>query len=344
MIKVGIIGATGYAGAELVRILINHPEAEIVAVGSKSFDGKKLSEVYPSLCGFCDAICEDNSLVVDKSEVIFACLPHGLSEEIAAQCDKKGKKFIDLGADFRLSDENDYREWYGLEYHCKNLHEKAVYGLPELFLEDIRGADIIANPGCYPTSAALGLFPAIEKDFVLTDNIVIDAKSGVTGAGRGLSQTTHYPDCNEAFSPYKVAMHRHTPEIEQTLSIAAKKPIKVTFVPHLLPVNRGIISTMYVKTAAGVTKQMMREAYEQKYSNCKFVRVLEDGNVANLKNVRYSNMCDISLHFDDRTGTFIVVSAIDNMVKGAAGQAVQNMNIIFGLDYETGLNMVPPAF
>ena len=201
-----------------------------------------------------------------------------------------------------------------------------------------------STPSCYPTSAALGLTPAIENGLVETDSVIIDSKSGVTGAGRGLTQTTHYPDCNEAFSPYKVGMHRHTPEIEQTLSKVGGKKINVTFVPHLLPVNRGIVSTMYVKLKAGITKEQVREAYEKKYENEQFVRVLRDGQTANLRNVKFTNMCDISLHIDTRTNTLIVVSTIDNMVKGAAGQAVQNMNLLYSLPEETGLDLIPPAF
>lgn len=343
-ILAGIIGATGYAGAELTRILLSHPEVKLAALGSQSFEGQALSAVYPSFLGLCDLICEDNGAVVDKSDVVFACLPHGLSQELAAECDAKGKVFIDLGADFRLNSEEDYRSWYGADYQFPELHEKAVYGLPELFREEIAGKRIIANPGCYPTSAALGLYPAIKRGLVETDAIVIDSKSGVTGAGRGLTQNTHFPDCNEAFSPYKVAEHRHTPEIEQTLSRAAGKRLRVTFVPHLLPVNRGIISTMYARLKLGVSETAVREVYEGFYRDSTFVRVLEKGQTANLKNVKYTNLCDISLHVDPRTATLIMVSAIDNMVKGAAGQAVQNMNLVFGLPEETGLILVPPAF
>ncbi|MBQ2676917.1 MAG: N-acetyl-gamma-glutamyl-phosphate reductase [Clostridia bacterium] len=343
-IKVAIVGATGYAGAEIVRLLYNHPNAEVTAVSSVSFEGKQLSEVYPAYKGFCDKVCENQSEVVDKADVVFAALPHGLSEALAKECDEKGKRFIDLGADFRLECEEDYQQWYEKSYDCPELHSKSVYCIPELFRQNVNKDSIIANPGCYPTSISLGLYPALEKGFVETEGIVIDSKSGVTGAGRGLSQTTHYPDCNEAFSPYKVAQHRHTPEIEQSLSHAANEPLKVTFVPHLLPVNRGIVSTMYARLKSGVTEDEVFAAYNKKYENEPFVRVLKKGAVANLKNVKYTNMCDISLHFDKRTNTLIVVSTIDNMVKGAAGQAIQNMNLIFGLPETTGLDLVPPAF
>lgn len=344
MIKAGIIGATGYAGAELVRILINHPEAEISGVCSVSFEGKPISEVYPSLYGVCDMVCTDAETVIDASDIVFACVQHGISQEFAEKCSKKNVKFIDLGADFRLESEEDYKEWYGGSYICHELHEKAVYGLPELFRDDIAKTDVIANPGCYPTSIALGLYPALKNGFVSTDGIIIDSKSGVTGAGRGLSETTHYPSCNEAFSPYKIAAHRHTPEIEQTLSKISGEKLNVLFVPHLLPVNRGIVSTIYAHLANGVTMEEIRMAYEKAYGDEYFVRVMGEGKVANLRNVKCSNFCDISLHMDERTNTLIIVSAIDNMVKGAAGQAVQNMNILFSLPEKTGLTMVPTSF
>ncbi len=343
-IKAAVIGATGYAGAELVRLLLKHPNVELAALCSKSFEGQALSDIYPSFLGLCDKICINQSEAVDMSDVVFACLPHGLSEPLAAECLEKGRKFIDLGADFRLESEEEYTEWYDKPFDKPEIHKNAVYCVPELFREKAKGTDIIANPGCYPTSAALGLAPAIENALVETDSIIIDSKSGVTGAGRGLTQTTHYPDCNEAFSPYKVGVHRHTPEIEQTLSKVGGKKVKVTFVPHLLPVNRGIVSTMYLKLKDGITKEQVRSAYEAKYAKEQFVRVLKDGATANLKNVKFTNMCDISLHVDTRTGTLIVVSTIDNMVKGAAGQAIQNMNLIFDLPEETGLDLIPPAF
>lgn len=343
-IKIAVVGATGYAGAELIRLLLTHPKAELTALCSVSYQNKTLSEVYPTFYTFCDKVCEDQSEAVDKSDLVFACLPHGLSEPIAKECIEKGKKFIDLGADFRLEKQEDYAFWYQKEFLYPDLHKSAVYCIPELQRENAKAAQIIANPGCYPTSVALGLYPALENGFVKTDSIIIDSKSGVTGAGRALTQTTHYPDCNEAFSPYKVAIHRHTPEIEQVLSKAAKADIKVTFVPHLLPINRGIVSTMYLKVHEGVSFDDIYNAYYQKYKNETFVRLLKKGDTANLKNVKYTNLCDISLHYDSRTDTLVVVSTIDNMVKGAAGQAIQNMNIIMGLPEDTGLKIIPPAF
>lgn len=344
MIKAGIIGATGYAGAELVRLLTEHPYAEISAVSSVTFEGKALSSVYPAYLGLNDMVCERADDVVNKSDVIFAALPHGLSQDLAKQCFDNDKIFIDLGADFRLENEEDYKEWYGGEYKDKTLHQNAVYALPELFRENIRGKKIIANPGCYTTGVPLALAPAVKMGLVKRQGIIADCKSGVTGAGRGLSQGTHYPDLNEGFHPYKVAAHRHTPEIEQTLSHLAGKAVKITFVPHLLPVNRGILSTCYAPLQDGVTAEQIKKAYRSFYRDAFFVRLLPDGAVADIHNIKYSNFCDISVHVDMRTHTLIAVSAIDNMVKGAAGQAIQNMNLVFGLDETAGLTMMPPAF
>ncbi len=345
MINCGIIGATGYAGAELVRLLNAHPQARVTAVSSVSFEGKKLSEVYPAYLGINDMICENAEAVLAKSDVIFAALPHGLSQEPAAECIKAGKAFIDLGADFRLENEDDYNEWYGGKFLDKSLHEQAVYGLPEFFRDDIKKTKLIANPGCYTTCVPLSLAPAVVNGFIETDGIIADCKSGVTGSGRGLSQVTHYPELNEGMHPYKVASHRHTPEIEQTLcKLSGHSGVKVTFVPHLLPVNRGILATCYARLKSGVTKNDIRCAYEEYYKDEPFVRLLPDGQAADIHNVRYSNFCDVSFFTDERTGTFIAVGAIDNMIKGAAGQAIQNMNIIFGLDETTGLLMTPPAF
>ena len=343
-VKVGIIGATGYAGVELVRLLLGHPQAELAAVGSVSFAGKAISEVYPNLAELFDEKLTSDEQVLETSEVVFASLPHGLSEKYAESCAAQGKVFIDLGADFRLWAEDDYTQWYGLEYANKALHKSAVYALPELYRDEIKGKKIIGNPGCYPTAISLGLYPALKAGLLTVESIIIDAKSGATGAGRGLAQNTHYPDCNEAFSPYKVAEHRHTPEIEQTLSDIAKTPVRVTFVPHLLPVNRGIIATIYASFAKKTTMSQLRELYLEAYKNEQFVRVCPEGAVANLKNVRMSNYCDISLHIDERTDRIIVVSAIDNMVKGAAGQAIQNMNIVCGFKESMGLEAVPAAF
>ena len=260
-IKAGVVGATGYAGAELCRILTGHPDAELTAVSSVSFEGKKLSDIYPSYYQVCEPVCGKQEEVVEQCDVIFAALPHGLSQELAAECDAKGKAFIDLGADFRLESEAEYQEWYGNSFLDPALHEKAVYGLPELFREQIRGKKLIANPGCYTTAVPLALYPALEAGLIEKDGIVADCKSGVTGAGRKMTQNTHYPELNEAFTAYKVAAHRHTPEMEQTLSKAADAPVKLTFVPHLLPVNRGILATCYARLKPGVTMESLSRVY-----------------------------------------------------------------------------------
>lgn len=344
MVKAGIIGATGYAGIELVRILLRHPDMELTAVSSVSFEGKTLSEVYPTLREICDMTCTTAADVVEKSDVVFAALPHGLSQETAEDCAKAGKKFIDLGADFRLDDPAEYEKWYGCPVVYPELHEQAVYGLPELFREQIQKTGIIGNPGCYPTSVALGLAPALRNGLIETDGLVIDSKSGTTGAGRKPAQNTHYPDCNESFSAYKVASHRHTPEMEQTLSKVAGEKVTLTFVPHLLPVNRGILSTMYARMKPGVSLAAVRSAYEKAYAGERFVRLLPEGEEVNIRSVRGSNYCDIQLYEDPHTGLLIVTSVIDNMVKGAAGQAVQNANLLFGLPEDAGLDMVPLAF
>lgn len=343
-IKVGVVGATGYAGSEICRLILGHPQAELTAISSVSFEGMELSQVYPAYYQICDMVCGTQEEVVEKSDVIFAALPHGLSQELGAQCYALGKTFIDMGADFRLESEEEYKEWYGGEYQDKALHQEAVYGLPEFFREKIKGKKLIANPGCYTTAVPLALVPALEAGFIETTGIIADCKSGVTGAGRKPTQSNHYPELNESFTAYKVANHRHTPEIEQTLSKIAGEKLKLTFVPHLLPINRGILATCYAKLKPGVTEEQLWEVYHARYDGEFFVRLLPKGQVANVKNVRYTNYCDVSLFVDNRTGTFIAVSAIDNMVKGAAGQGIQNMNLSFGLEETTGLKLVPPAF
>ena len=256
-----------------------------------------------------------------------------------------------MGADFRLSNEDDYKKWYKKDYKYKEIHKEAIYSIPEIIKFDkfynkksLKKAKIIGNPGCYPTSIALALSPALINKIIEKEDIIIDSKSGATGAGRELTLNTHFTECNESFAPYKIAEHRHTPEIEQTLSNIYGEDIKITFVPHLLPINRGILSTIYTKLKNKNSLENIYNLYKDFYKDSKFIRVLNIGNIANLKNVKYSNYCDISIHIDERTNKLIIVSAIDNMVKGAAGQAIQNMNIALGFEEDAGLNMIPPAF
>ncbi len=255
-----------------------------------------------------------------------------------------GKAFIDLGADFRLESEDEYAEWYGGRFLDKELHAQSVYGLPEFFRDKIKGKKLVANPGCYTTCSPLAIAPAIVNGLIETKGIICDCKSGVTGAGRKPTQGSHFPELNEGFHAYKVANHRHTPEIEQTLSKLSGEKVTITFVPHLLPVNRGILATVYADIKDGVSFEQIRKAYEDYYKDEFFVRLLDDGSCADIHNVRYSNFCDVSIHYDPRANKLVACAAIDNMVKGAAGQAIQNMNIIFGLDEKTGLVIVPPAF
>lgn len=345
-IKAGVIGATGYAGYELVRMLLAHPQIELTAVSSVSYTGQPISAVYPQLAGLCGLTLLEDTDVTDMCEVVFASMPAGLSEGIARRCFDAGKLLIDMGADFRLKNEADYENWYGGHYNDKPLHREAVYSIPELHRQLVmgQGVKIIGNPGCYPTSVLLGLAPAARAGALQMDTLIIDAKSGATGAGRGLTLSSHYAECNETCAPYKIASHRHTPEIEQVLGELCGHRVTVTFTPHLLPMNRGIVSTMYAKLADGFDFKRIRALYSSFYEDEAFVQVLPKDAVAGTKNVRGSNQCHISLHFDTRTNRLIVVSVIDNMVKGAAGQAIQNMNLALGLPEGTGLSLAPAAF
>ena len=344
MTKVGIIGATGYVGAELLRILLNHKKVTVSAISSVSFEGQQIDSIYKNFINKTSLKCENMDYVVANSDVIFTALPHGVSEGIAAKCIESGKICIDLGADFRLSSEEDYKEWYQKEFTKPELHKISVYGLPELNKAKIKETKLIANPGCYPTSIELGLMPLLLNNLIETKNIICDSKSGATGAGRGLSLSSHFTELNENFAPYKVGAHRHTPEIEETLGTMAGENVTVTFTPHLLPINRGIISTVYCTPKENVDLEKVHTLYTEFYKDKPFVNVLPLGETACTKNVRLSNFCDISLHLNHRKDQIIVVSTIDNMIKGAAGQAIQNMNIILGFDETEGLNYISPAF
>jgi N-acetyl-gamma-glutamyl-phosphate reductase len=357
-VKAGVIGATGYAGAELVRILANHPEIDGLILSSVSFEGEQFEGVYPNVLGRVSAPLVKADEVIAAAGIVFAALPHGVGERYAQACVEKGIPFIDLSADFRFGeDEAAYSAWYGKPYQYPALHNNAVYGLPELNRDRIRdlavkGAAIIGNPGCYPTGASLGAFPALAKGLAADSaTIIIDSASGVSGGGREPSRSFHYPECADSVAPYKIGAHRHTPEIERNFAAMAmreNRPAReLIFTPHLAPMNRGILSTIYIPLAAAWRSDspaQIHALYADFYRDEPFVRVLPPGATAATNRVRQSNYCDISVHLDHRKATLIVVTAIDNMVKGAAGQAVQNMNILFGFDERSGLGMIPALF
>ena len=344
MFKVGIIGATGYVGVELLRLLLNHDKVTVTAISSSTFKDEEISSVYKSFFNKTTLVCEDKSDVIDKCDVIFTALPHGLSEEIANKAITKNKKIVDLGADFRLDSEEEYKKWYGKTFLNKELHKYSIYALPEFNGDKIKDFNIIANPGCYPTSIQLGLMPLLENNLINTKNIICDSKSGITGAGRSLSLKSHFSEANENFSAYAIGSHRHSPEIEQALSHIANDNVEVTFTPHLLPINRGILSTIYCETKNKLTLEEIHEIYTIRYKNKDFVHVLPLGETAEIKHVKYTNNCHISLHQNYRKDKLIIISVIDNMVKGAAGQAIQNMNLLLGLPENLGLTLIAPSF
>jgi N-acetyl-gamma-glutamyl-phosphate reductase len=370
----GIIGATGYAGAELARLLAGHSKIDKMLLASVSFEGGRIEDVYPNFLGRISASLVKPEEAAAGADVVFAALPHGVGEPHAKVCVERGVPFIDLSADYRFDeDEATFSAWYGKSYVHPELRRRSVYGLPELNRRRITelaaaGAPIIGNPGCYPTGASLGAFPALAKG--LADPgaaIIVDAASGVTGGGREPQRAFHYPECADSMTPYKVGAHRHTPEIARNFAVMAARggvpAPDMIFTPHLAPMNRGILSTIYSPLAAawlvpaaarGVVRPPSKEIEEKTtairgiyadfYRNEYFVRVLPAGVIAATGRVRQSNYCDVSIHLDQSGGTLIIVSAIDNMVKGAAGQAVQNMNVIFGFDEKTGLEAIPALF
>ncbi|MBQ4087865.1 MAG: N-acetyl-gamma-glutamyl-phosphate reductase [Clostridia bacterium] len=343
MVRVGILGATGYAGAELVRLLSSHKHTEITMLASKSYAGQKMSEVYPSMVGVCDMVLEEADIdkAAEKCDVVFTALPHGVSHEVISALYAKGLKVIDLSGDFRYNDIKVYEEWYKVEHACPELLAESVYGLCELHRDEIKKARLIGNPGCYTTCSILGLAPLLAKGLVETKNIIIDAKSGVTGAGRGLAIDYHFCECTESMKAYKVATHRHTSEIEQELSLLAGEDIVLSFTPHLVPMKRGIFATEYANLKQPMEAEELIAIYKEFYKDEHFVRVYEKG-LPESNHVAGSNFVDIGISVDKRLNRVIVVSAIDNLVKGAAGQAVQNMNIMFG--FEEGEGLSHPGF
>lgn len=350
MIKVGIIGVTGYAGEELLKILLKHPQVEITYLSAKLDKyPQKIREILPGIES--DLECEGLNLEKVKKvcDLVFLALPHSVSLEIVAELYNAGKKVIDLSADYRISNPKVYEKWYQKKHTHLDLLKKAVYGLPELYREKIKQAIgkrqeegcLIANPGCYPTSAILAIAPMIKQGLVEPDSIIIDAKSGISGGGREFVQI-YYPENKDNFKAYNIATHRHQPEIEQELSklqskSVKSKSLKVTFVTHLLPVERGILSTVYLTLKKGITEKKIGSIYSQFYIREPFIRILSEGKFPELKNVVRTNYCELNFKLDEPTGRLIVISAIDNLVKGASGQAVQNMNLIYGYDEKTGL-------
>lgn len=341
MIKVGIIGATGYAGSELVRLITQHPKAELVTMTSQSYAGQEYKEVYSNYSHL-DYVCEEEHIeeMAEKCDVIFLALPHGVaSKKINADILSK-TKIIDLGADFRIQDVDVYEKWYTTHY-SKDILPEAVYGLCEINRDKIKGKRIVANPGCYTSCSILSLYPLVKEGMIDLSSITIDAKSGATGAGRGLSLGNHYCELNESVKAYKVASHRHTPEIEEQLSIAAGQDIVLNFTPHLIPMDRGILATCYATLNKKYTYDDIRKAYEKHYGNEHFIRLTKEGVFPETKWVKGSNFVDIGFTVDERTNRVIVIGALDNLFKGAAGQAVQNMNIIMGIEETTGIDYVP---
>ncbi len=344
MVRVAVIGASGYTGFELIRILVSHPEVKITFVSSRTQEKSVLSSHYPAFKGILDIAYElaDADVVAKKADFVFTALPHGASMEIVPSLLEKGLKVVDLSADYRLKSEDVYKEWYGFHSSPEFLKE-AVYGLPELYRDAIKKARLVANPGCYPTSVILPLAPLLKNNLIDTDSIIADSKSGVTGAGRTLSLTTHFCEVNESFKAYKIGgVHRHIPEIEQELSLLSKRDVKITFTPHLVPMSRGILSTIYVKLKEGVRLSQVNEAFESFYKDEPFVRLYgANAEPPSTIQVRGSNYCDMSWHFDKRTERLIIVSAIDNLTRGASGQAVCNMNIMLGFPEEMALKYAP---
>lgn len=337
MIKAVVIGATGYAGEELIKILIKHPQVKITGLIAKIEKPDNISHIFPALSGRLDMECGDFSVdsVLDKSDVAFLALPHRVSMEVAPKFLGSGKKVIDLSADYRLKDVSTYKKYYGVEHKDIKGLKEAVYGLPELYRDKIKKAELIANPGCYPTSVILAGLPAVKKGLVKANKIIADSKSGVTGAGRNPDPGLHFPEVNENIKAYKIFSHQHQPEMAQELSLAREAEVNLIFVPHLMPINRGILTTLYFDLASPVSTAQMLDIYRKFYAGHPFVRIKPEEEYPQVKDVAGTNFCDIGLKV--QAGSAVVVSAIDNLVKGASGQAVQNMNLMAGFEEIMGL-------
>ena len=343
MIKVGIIGATGYAGGELVRILSGHKDAEIKWYGSRSYIDQKYADVYRNMFQIVDAVCMDDNMeeLASQVDVIFTATPQGLCASLVNEEILSKTKIIDLSADFRLKDVKVYEEWYKIEHKAPQFIDEAVYGLCEINREDVKKARLVANPGCYTTCSILTAYPLAKEGLIDMSTLIIDAKSGTSGAGRGAKVQNLFCEVNENMKAYGVATHRHTPEIEEQLGYAAGEKVILNFTPHIVPMNRGILATEYAKLTKDVSWEEVKSVYDKYYGNEKFVRVLDKDVCPETKWVEGSNYVDIGFKIDPRTGRIIMMGAIDNLVKGAAGQAVQNMNLMFGLEESEGLELVP---
>ena len=343
MIKAGIIGATGYAGAELVRLLAGHKDVDIVWYGSRSYINDNYANVYRNFCKIVDARCLDDNLgeLADQADVIFTATPQGFLASLLTEEILEKTKVIDLSADFRIKDVAVYEKWYGIEHKSPQFLAEAVYGLCEINREKIRGARLVANPGCYTTCSILTAYPLAREGLIDMDTLIVDAKSGTSGAGRGAKVPNLFCEVNENIKAYGVATHRHTPEIEEQLGYAAGRPVTLSFTPHLVPMNRGILATEYASLKEMVSWEEVKKIYEKYYGKETFIRVLDQGVCPETKWVEGSNYVDIGFQIDPRTGRIILMGAIDNLVKGAAGQAVQNMNLLFGLPETQGLELVP---
>ena len=343
MIKVGIIGATGYAGGELARILMGHKDAKIVWYGSRNYIDKKYADVYQNMFQIVDAKCLDDNMeeLAKKADVIFTATPQGFCASVISEAILADTKIVDLSADFRIKDVATYEKWYGIQHKSPQFIEEAVYGLCEINREDVKGARLVANPGCYTTCSILTAYPLAKEGLIDMNTLIIDAKSGTSGAGRGAKAGNLYCEVNENIKAYGVASHRHTPEIEEQLGYAAKEDVRISFTPHLVPMNRGILATEYATLTKQATYEEIKAVYDKYYKEEKFIRVLEEGVCPETKWVEGSNYVDINFKIDPRTNRIIMMGAIDNLVKGAAGQAVQNMNLMFGLPESEGLELVP---
>lgn len=343
MIKVGIIGATGYAGGELVRLLLGHKEARIVWYGSRSYVDQSYASIYQNMFQLVDAKCMDDNMeaLADQADVIFTATPQGLCASLINEDILSKTKIVDLSADFRLKNVKIYEEWYKIGHKAPQYIDEAVYGLCEINREKVKGARLVANPGCYPTCSTLSIYPLLKENLIDPSSIIIDAKSGTSGAGRGAKTDNLFCEVNENMKAYGVANHRHTPEIEEQLSYAAGTPVLLNFTPHLVPMNRGILITAYASLKKEVSYEEVKAAYDKYYENERFVRVLPKDVCPQTKWVEGSNFVDVNFRIDPRTKRIIMMGAMDNLVKGAAGQAVQNMNLLFGLDEVEGLRMAP---